>query len=905
MALDAPGRTEAGRPPRLLAWAGEVASRAARKAPLSLSFLVVFWVVGAGTGSVPGGPHGRLGTSTLFEGAASLGHPLSFALSLLWASGVGGYLGGTLALLTLGLFAEQRLGTGRYAVAVVAAHVFAALTLALSASFLGHLYPLWTQESLFVRYGGPTLGLVGAVLAASCSLPTLWRRRLRVGSLALLGTMVLFYGGGVAVLLLVAAVIGLGTGPLLHRAQTRLQPVGSIHEARVLAALVVAATALGPLLAAITPAPTGPFAVLGYLVAPVRGARPEVVAQICAEAPASAGCTIGQLHVHPSVGVTVMACLPALLLLVFADGLRRGRRTAWAGALVLEAALAAVAVANYFRTLADAGTVLPNASLSDEAPVSLLTELVLPCLVPVTVTVLVLILGRNLFTVQESRRERRGICGRLGLLALAGAGLYVGVGLVVAGQWRTPPTVWSLVTDLPLRLAPLDLTLGVLPQQLPAGPVARVLFEWVGVLFWAPAAAMVLRAFRRDPSASGSDTDRARRILLEHGGSSIAWMGLWPGNTYWFSPGGASYVAYRVIGGVALTTGDPVGPDADRGSQVQQFTSYCESMGWNPCFYSATVRLQALCAVQGWGSAQIAEEAVLHLGPLAFTGKRFQDVRTALNRAKREGVRTEWIDYRTAALATVLQIRAISEDWVAEQALPEMGFTLGGLEQLADPAVRCSVVVDETGRVHAAASWLPIHDGGRVTGWTLDFMRQRSDGFRHGVELLIAQAALDFKDQGYAVLSLSAAPLARTPRPASATGCPRVRPRGADALERLLDLLGTRLEPLYGFRSLLRFKAKFGPDYQPLYLLYADAAALPAIGRAVAKAYLPDASLGLLLGLVNRLTLARRSGDRGRPRTQPSSAASRRGPGRHHRDDRGQAPDGVEAVPRARTRATR
>ena len=118
----------------------------------------------------------------------------------------------------------------------------------------------------------------------------------------------------------------------------------------------------------------------------------------------------------------------------------------------------------------------------------------------------------------------------------------------------------------------------------------------------------------------------------------------------------------------------------------------------------------------------------------------------------------------------------------------------------------------------------------------------------------IAQAALDFQAEGYSVLSLSGAPLARTeecPGPAR-TDVAAARP---DPLDRLLDLVGTRLEPVYGFRSLLRFKAKFQPELRPMYLIYADAAALPAIGRAVARAYVPDASLGMLLRLFNRLML--------------------------------------------------
>ena len=860
---------------RVLTWLVATAKQGVRQAPLSLALVAALWTVGVGTGSVLHGPPGRLGRATLFDTSQWLDRPLSLVLSLLWAPGLDAYVASTILLLTLGVFAEQRLGTARYGVAVLGTQVVATLSLGGSAWWLAQLYPEWAQAFLSVRYGGPAVGVVGAVLAASARLPTLWRRRVRVGAVSLLATMVLFDGGGMAVLVLVAALAGLVLGRLTHRGAAAGSPVGSIHESRMLAALIVGATALGPLVAALNPTPTGPFAILGYLVAPVRGPHPDVVAQLCAETPTSVACTVGRLHLAPSLGVVVMAALPALLLLLAADGIRRGRRMAWVASLALEGALVAVAVANYVLTLTDAGTVPAAASLADEQPVLLFTQLVLPSVVPVTVAIFVLVLGRGLFTIRAPKGCYRAMGARVAVLAGACATAYVGLGMLVPGQWASAPTAWSLLGDFPLRLAPLELSLGLFPVHLPTGPVATVLFDWIGVLFWSATAIMTTRSFRRDAHPTGGDAARARRTLLARGGSSIAAMGLWPGNDYWLSPDGSSYVPYRVIHGVALTTGDPVGPAPARGTVVVGFAAFCESRGWVPCFYSATAEMETVCALRGWSSVQVAEEAVLKLGAVAFTGKRFQDIRTAMNKATRERLRVEWIDYASAPLSTVLQIQAISEEWVAQQSLPEMGFTLGGLEQLSDPDVRCSVVLDESGCVHAVASWLPIHNGdASVSGWTLDFMRRRSDGFRHGVEVLIAQAALDFQAQGYAVLSLSGAPLARAEGKPTGPAERRTTPAGPDALERLLDLVGTRLEPVYGFRSLLRFKAKFQPEYEPMYLIYADPTSLPAIARAVARAYVPTASLGTLVRILNGLNDRRPSKsqpDRGGRRTTPTA----------------------------------
>ena len=62
---------------------------------------------------------------------------------------------------------------------------------------------------------------------------------------------------------------------------------------------------------------------------------------------------------------------------------------------------------------------------------------------------------------------------------------------------------------------------------------------------------------------------------------------------------------------------------------------------------------------------------------------------------------------------------------------------------------------------------------------------------------------------------------------------------------------------MYGFRSLLAFKAKFQPDFRPLHLTYPDSTALPAIGTSIARAYLPDLGAAATVSMVGRLMRGR------------------------------------------------
>ena len=78
-------------------------------------------------------------------------------------------------------------------------------------------------------------------------------------------------------------------------------------------------------------------------------------------------------------------------------------------------------------------------------------------------------------------------------------------------------------------------------------------------------------------------------------------------------------------------------------------------------------------------------------------------------------------------LAWASQIDQMSEEWVAEKELPEMGFTLGGVEELRDPAVRLMLAIDADDRVQAATSWLPTWRDGEVVEEPTDIMAHWRD----------------------------------------------------------------------------------------------------------------------------------------------------------------------------------
>ncbi|MEU5841183.1 DUF2156 domain-containing protein [Rhodococcus sp. NPDC047139] len=804
------------------------------RAPVSCGLLVLIWFLAVVTGSVRSGPsHGTASQMSLGIPNIADGHLWTLWTSGLFASGLGEYLLGSAAILGVAMPVERRIGSRRFAIAAVVSQGVGS-ALALLVAQAASLAPnFWGAELHSHLTEDPLAWVLGTLLASTAAMRTLWRRRIRALLLVFLVTAALFAGHLQDVNRVTVALAGLLAGPLLFGRGLR-RPVlgGTIRERRTLVALVVAASVLGPIFAAFSPHSIGPLSALRELFDQVPYSPRELV-DVCADPALRDECRKGQQALRLSgIGPLVANLLPSLVLLIGAEGLRRGRRAGWflsvAGHVVLIAAAAASTVARVTEQ-DETRSLLYGAHRHS----SVYTELA-PLLALVTVLA-VLVATRRLFDV----RAPEGIYRRVwaGTAAAAGIALvvYLVVGTLVADGFDRDPGVGTLLRDAPRRLLPPVYLQLFDPPVMPLDTAATLLFEWTGVAVWLVFCLLMLRSFLVPPLGIDlGDEQRVRALLRDPGGGSLSWMTTWAGNRYWFSDDGRHAVAYRVYSGVALTTADPVGDRATRTGAVDEFARYCFGNGWTPCLYSVDENTAAIAGEYGWTCLQVAEETVVDLDDVAFKGKKFQDVRTALNRAAKEGIEARWTTFAAAPLSVTEQIVDISEEWVADKGLPEMGFTLGGLAELRDPEVRLLLAVDADEHLHAVTSWMPVYRDGKIVGLTLDFMRRRSDGFRPSIEFLIASAARSAGEEGLEFLSLSGAPLASAD---DTSGLDR------GALDALLDLLGRTLEPVYGFRSLLAFKAKFQPRYRPLYMVFPDPAALPAIGLAVGRAYLPHMSL--------------------------------------------------------------
>jgi lysylphosphatidylglycerol synthetase-like protein (DUF2156 family) len=420
--------------------------------------------------------------------------------------------------------------------------------------------------------------------------------------------------------------------------------------------------------------------------------------------------------------------------------------------------------------------------------------------------------------------------------------LFVANGLRRGRRWAWVLTI--ILATINLVLASLVLTAIIVLSQEQVenvidGETALSLATGVLWLLLLIFLVWVRAAFRaRRKSSIGAQpaptVDDVKSLLHAHGGGTLSWMTTWDGNSYARTPRGI--VAYQRRAGVALALADPLGPESSRAESVAEFIAMAEHAGLIPCFFSADDATRA-AVPETWRALVVADDTIVDLPGLEFTGKRWNSVRSSLNRADREEMTFRMTRLRDESWGTQQQLRAISEMWVGDKGLPEMGFTLGTLTEAEDPEVRLAIAISPAGDVDGFLSWLPVYgDGGAVRGWTLDLMRRRDGGFGPVMEFLIGSSAKLFSEEGAEIMSLSGAPLAHE------------YPADAGMIAALSDKLAEALEPVYGFQSLHRFKEKFHPRYETMYLLFRDESDLTRIGAGLTRAFLPDATLRQFAG---------------------------------------------------------
>jgi phosphatidylglycerol lysyltransferase len=323
------------------------------------------------------------------------------------------------------------------------------------------------------------------------------------------------------------------------------------------------------------------------------------------------------------------------------------------------------------------------------------------------------------------------------------------------------------------------------------------------------------------PRAVAADRERVHRLLLTWGRNHISHLAVFGAESYhWFADDAC--VAFTLEGRTALALGDPICPPDKTKGGLQDFVDYCERQDWIPAFYQ--VDSPGDYHDLGFSLVPIGSEAVIQTQTFGLQGRERHDLRYALKRCEKEGVRFAFMSGPEALEAYMAQLHEVSGTWLQSRRGPELNYSLGTIATLTDTDITVGLAFTAGGRLDAFVSWLPVP---AQKGWTLDLMRRLPDSTYGVMEALIVHSIQRATAQGIVEVSLGVAP-----RVVASSG-------GSGATDRALRAMYWGLDRFQRSRSLHHFKAKFTPCWEDRFLAVPSASAMPEVLIALVRAHVP------------------------------------------------------------------
>ncbi|MFD9848301.1 phosphatidylglycerol lysyltransferase domain-containing protein [Streptomyces parvus] len=493
-----------------------------------------------------------------------------------------------------------------------------------------------------------------------------------------------------------------------------------------------------------------------------------------------------------------------MLLLLLAHGLKRHKRRAWRAAVVL-LPVGAVAQFAYRHSI-----------------VGVLVSLTLCWL---------LVRHRDQFRALPDPRSRWRALANFVLLGAGSLGLGLIIVSVHPGRVVGDPSIADRLQHVLYGLfgveGPVDY----------AGRTSWTVAYSLGALGLLTAVTTIYLAFRPEHPAARlteDDESRLRELLERHGGrDSLGHFALRRDKGVVFSPSGKAAVCYRVVSGVMLAGGDPIGDVEAWPGAIERFMDEARAHSWTPAVMGCSeTGGQVWIRETGLTALELGDEAVVDVADFSLAGRAMRNVRQMVKRIERGGYETRVRRARDIGDAELDRIRRAAADWRGTDT--ERGFSMA-LGRIGDPADGDCVIAtahlpgsgtedSPHGDLKAVLHFVPW---GR-DGMSLELMRRDRSADPGMNELLIVASLQAAGKLGVARVSLNFAMF----RSALARG----ERLGAGPVLRCWRGLLIFLSRWFQIESLYKFNAKFKPRWEPRFVVFRTSRDLPRIGIAAMRA---------------------------------------------------------------------
>lgn len=407
---------------------------------------------------------------------------------------------------------------------------------------------------------------------------------------------------------------------------------------------------------------------------------------------------------------------------------------------------------------------------------------------------------------------------------LAAASVVVGVLMVILLRHHVvggPPSFVSILQEVVFGLVGFNGPLDFRPDRF--NDLNDFVLSALGLMTALLTIYLALRAPEPRPELTDAD-EASMRTLLQRSPDSLGYFNLRRDKSVVWSESGKAAIAYRVVSGVMLASGDPLGdPEAWPGA-VASFLAEAELHAWTPAVIGCSERGGVTwCRESGFSALELGDEAVVDVAGFSLEGRPMRNVRQMVKRIERAGYTTEVL--RAGAISERERRRALVDAHAWRGTETERGFSMA-LGRLVDPVDPDCVfaVARQDGVMRAFLQFVPWGPD----GMSLDLMRRDRTADAGVNELLIVDALRFCPELGVNRVSLNFAVFRSTLERGERLGAgPFLR-----AWRKVL-LFASRW---FQIESLYRFNAKFQPTWVPRFVVYPATRDLPRIAVAALEA---------------------------------------------------------------------
>ncbi|MGA8462650.1 MAG: phosphatidylglycerol lysyltransferase domain-containing protein, partial [Trebonia sp.] len=487
-----------------------------------------------------------------------------------------------------------------------------------------------------------------------------------------------------------------------------------------------------------------------------------------------------------------------LMLVLLAHGLRRRKRRAWQAVLALLVFDIVIHFLHFPR---------------DPRPYSAVVAIVL--------LAVLLFFHEDFYALGDPRTRGWNAWRVFGVLAVAD--LAIGLGYLAMGpldgSYSFPERVQDVVYELVGVYGPVQWASDA------RGDLYHLLTSALGLFTLVVTVYLFLRPAQPRARLGAADATRIRELLARQGDrDSLGYFALRNDKNVIWSPSGKSCVCYRVVSGVMLASGDPIGdPEAWPGA-IAEFLTVAARHAWRPAVMGCSeLGAEVWCREGDLTALELGDEAIVNVAEFSLSGRSMRNVRQMVNRVAKAGYVAEIRRVGDIPRAELDRVIKVTDSWRGSST--ERGFSMA-LGRIGGPGDGDCVLMTatENGVLRAILHFAPWG----ADGLSLDLMRRDRTAQPGLNDFMITEAIKAAPGLGVKRISLNFAMF----RAALERG-ERI---GAGPVLRAWRGLLVFASRWFQIESLYKFNAKFCPIWEPRFFVYPGTRDTPRIAMAALEA---------------------------------------------------------------------